>query len=192
MKLEKRADAEMSGETKENKSEETPKSRDRYGRSVIAYIAVLFSVVIMLILLSYFMQQRNSATINSITQQHKEFSAQALENIENLQNKNQELLLKEQQNEETIESLNARIAELEEDISAAAEELETEKEAAEGKYKGLEDKYRALGALIRVEQALLNEDEAAAKQYLLEMEPYKGALDEEWLKVYNDLAKKLS
>ena len=61
---------------------EKPESRKKSEQSVIVYITILFSVVFLLILLSYFMHQReNETTISNLQGEHIEFR-QEIERIE--------------------------------------------------------------------------------------------------------------
>lgn len=91
--------------------------KKKHTNSVFTYIAILFAVALFLLLLSYFMQQRNTAQMIEGLQS----SATAMENIEILQQRNIELekqvdTLTEQRNEyETqVETLSAQVAEKDE------------------------------------------------------------------------------
>ena len=144
MKLQKRGDEEMPGE-QQQKDQPAPKKKTQ--ESVLIYMALLFTVAFLLILLSYFIQERrNNDTISSLTEQHGEFTMQAMENIEALQNKNLEL---QQENDalnekidalteendalgEKVGELESKIDRLKEDWNAAIESVETsEKEKVE-------------------------------------------------------------
>ena len=61
--------------------------------SVIVYTTILFAVALALILLSYAMQKNTNSAISSMSARHGEFSAQAMKNIEALQEENQTLRL---------------------------------------------------------------------------------------------------
>ncbi len=90
MKLERR-DGAPDGNGPEVKPEKPSGSSRKREISVIIYTTVLFAVALALILLSYAMQKRTNTAINDMSVQHGEFSAQAMRNIEELQNENQAL-----------------------------------------------------------------------------------------------------
>lgn len=97
MKLERR-DGSGQSETPKSESAESPGKSPGGSRkreiSVIIYTTVLFAVALALILLSYAMQKNTNSTISNMSAQHGEFSAQAMRNIEELQNENQTLRLR--------------------------------------------------------------------------------------------------
>lgn len=90
MKLQRRDDA-GDGQAPEIKPEKPTGSGRKREISVIIYTTVLFAVALALILLSYAMQKNANSAMSSMSAQHGEFSAQAMKNIEELQNENQEL-----------------------------------------------------------------------------------------------------
>ena len=90
MKLERR-DGAPDGNAPEVKPEKPSGNSRKREISVIIYTTVLFAVALALILLSYAMQKRTNTAINDMSVQHGEFSAQAMRNIEELQNENQAL-----------------------------------------------------------------------------------------------------
>lgn len=93
MKLERR-DAEDVGaeaETPREPATVTGKERSRREKSAILYTTLLFIVALGLIALSYFIQKRANETMDSLNEQHGQFTVQALKNIEDLQNRNLQL-----------------------------------------------------------------------------------------------------
>ena len=84
--------------------QETLKKKHRQ-TSIITYIAILFGVAFLLLLLSYFMQQRNTAEVI----QGLQSSVSALENIENLQNRNLELEKEVEALQEEEKNLNTQL-----------------------------------------------------------------------------------
>ncbi len=105
MKLERR-DGAPDGRAPEVKPEKPAGNSRKREISVIIYTTVLFAVALALILLSYAMQKRTNTAINDMSLQHGEFSAQAMRNIEELQNENQALRQKLQAVEILAAALN--------------------------------------------------------------------------------------
>lgn len=104
MTLHKRSDAD---EQDVKPLEEKPRTRKQSQESVIIYIVVLFTAVFLLIMLSYFMHQRQSeAAISDLTDEHTEYRLRTEESIAELQADNQRLRAE-------LDAANARIAELE-------------------------------------------------------------------------------
>ena len=92
---------------------EKPKSHKKSQESVIIYIVVLFTIVFLLILLSYFMHQRESEdTITSLNEEHIEFREQAQSEIGRLTEENEQLRQRLSEAEEEINALKSEINEL--------------------------------------------------------------------------------
>lgn len=148
----------------------------------------MFGVFVLLILLSYFIQQRNSSkTISSITEQHGKFSTQALENIEALQNKNIELV-------EELGIAKTRIEELEKENGKARQQYtddlrETEKKL-KAEYNGLTSKMQALEYLIDAEIALRQGDNAAAIEKIRLLESVAASLDDAYREEFESLRER--
>ncbi|MBQ4381586.1 MAG: hypothetical protein II794_02475 [Oscillospiraceae bacterium] len=86
---------------------ETNSSRKATQSGVILYITILFTVVFLLILLSYFMHSRQSEnTITELQEDHAEFRRSAEEEIERLTDENRRL-------QELLTQAQDRIKELE-------------------------------------------------------------------------------
>lgn len=104
MTLHKRSDADEQDVTP---LEEKPRTKKQSQESVIIYLVVLFTAVFLLIMLSYFMHQRQSeAAISDLTDEHTEYRLRTEESIAELQADNQRLRAE-------LDAANARIAELE-------------------------------------------------------------------------------
>ena len=111
------------------------KPEKRY--SILVYVVILFAVMLLLITLSYFIQQRNNKeALESLSQNHSEFSLSALEKIENLQTSNLELTEKVENYEDEIKDLKEKLAEAEAKNSAGNDN--------EAKLAELEKKYNKL------------------------------------------------
>lgn len=114
----KRRDAEVQTDPQNPETAQNPpkpeKKQKKY--SVAIYVSVMFVFVVLLIVLSYLIQQRDTQrTISDITEQHSDFSIEALRNIDALQKDNISL-------RSEVETLEEEIAVLQESI----DEHETE------------------------------------------------------------------
>lgn len=106
-----------------------PKSRKKSQQSVIVYVTLLFTFACLLVLLSYFMQQRkNEDAMSDLTEQHTQFTAQAQQNIENLQNMNIDLQTQLEEAQEKIQELESKVDELNAENESVKAELEEAKE----------------------------------------------------------------
>lgn len=99
--------------------------KEKQNHSVFTYIAILFAVAFFLLLLSYFMQQRNTAQMIEGLRS----SATAMENIDMLQRRNMELdqetdTLKEQLNEakQQVNALTGQVADKEKEAETARQQ----------------------------------------------------------------------
>ena len=161
-------------------AEEQPqKKRPKY--SVTLYVTIMFVVVILLILLSYFIQQRNSKTIQDLTTQHSEFSIEALQNIENLQNQNIELM-------ERVEELEKELSDVREDW---AEDVKQVEDQLKEDYNTILLQYKAMCDLVDLEMALEDGNKTLAKEKANAIEAVKDLLSQEYLERYEALAKKI-
>ena len=69
----------------------TEESKKKY--SVGGYVILLFAVVLVLVVMSYFVQQRNhTITLDSLLEQQDNVTSQAFANIEKLQDSNVQLM----------------------------------------------------------------------------------------------------
>lgn len=173
---------------------EAPKSRQKTQESVIIYIAILFTVAFLLILLSHFMQQRRSEdTINSLTQSHNQFSSQALANIEELQNQNLALKTETEDLRDQLDDKDAEIEELEEQIAQLRLDWAAEVKSVTDQFKTdinrEAQKAMAIEAIYSAREKLTAGDVAGAKSELLQAEHYKSQLDESWLEKYEKLSQ---
>jgi predicted PurR-regulated permease PerM len=113
--MKKRADDLSDTESISNIQDKGLKARSK--KSVIIYMTTLFMAVVLFILLSYFIQQRNNTEINALN----EMNTTAEQNIENLQDSNVQL-------QSENESYKQKIAELESQVTALESELSTMKQ----------------------------------------------------------------
>lgn len=186
LNIHRRGDEELP--TESAVQEEKPSdARKRSEKSVMVYVVTLFAVVLLLLFLSYFIQQRrNSATITDITEQHSAFSTQALQDIEELQNKNLQLT-------EDLSTAEDKADTLEKELSSVRAELQAEKDSAES---AKEDGRKKLVALENLALAMLadkadDEESAKAALSVIEKEHLKEYLDGHWAEDYENLHEKL-
>ena len=165
-----------SGSAPENsEAKETKQPQKNY--SVSIYVSVFFVAVIVVILISYFGHSKTtSETINSLTAQHDKFSMQALENIEELQNRNIQLA-------EEKEELEDRLEELEEENLRLANLMKKVEDGEENGYNVLIDNETAAG-LLDVRLLLDAGDEAAAREAF---EKIDGEAAEKYIEEYERL-----
>lgn len=192
MKLERRNTPEecVEEETQEPKEEKrTEKSAKRKEISVIVYTSILFFVALILILLSYFIQQ---SKLNEVTEQHGEFSTLAMQNIDALQQENQSLEAELRTTQEELkrakadletaqtaqEQMAAEIAGLEQGNEAANLELESTKAELETQRR----KTEAISLLASLLSAPEGTDTSSITEQL---EALKEYLDGAYLDIYN-------
>ena len=187
MKFERRGDItpeeqqqmeKLEQEEQQQEQEKPEKVMKKRQKSVLMYMSLLFIVALGLVVLSYFVQQRRAdSQISDLNQQHSEFSIQALENIEEMQNNN---LALQQELDELEDRLTDMQAQQEAENQTHSQELADLEEA----YTELSNKYRALEALYNMRAAIEAGDaqEAAAQGEILR--PLKESLEEEQLQDY--------
>lgn len=114
--MNKRSDA-LAETGSENKQKEHI-SRAQSKRSVYIYIGVLFVIVLLFILLSYFIEQRNNSELSTLNEKN----ATAQQNIENLQTLNLQLQAENETYKSQVSALEEQIDALEERIKKIQEE----------------------------------------------------------------------
>lgn len=131
--------------------EQKPKTKKQSQESVIVYVTILFTVAFLLVLLSYFMQQRkNEDALSDLTEAHSQFTIQAQQNIENLQNNNIELQNELNSAKEEIEKLEdekASLTEENDDLKSQLEEAKTLEETLRNSRSAIEDLFSLLDAI---------------------------------------------
>ena len=161
-------------------AEQAKKKKVSETYSVPFYVTIMFAVFIVLILLSYMISQRNSKeVISNLSTEHSRVQAQALENIEQLQDKNLELT-------EKIGEYEERISQLEEENASLTKQA-GETEAAQEKLTEQEKKTSALRALFEYEQALRSGTDSKITSTSIKVEAQKVWLDAEMLDYYVSL-----
>jgi len=180
---------------------ETPKSKQKTQESVIIYIAILFTVAFLLILLSYFMQQRRSEdTISTLTQTHNQFSSQALENIEELQNKNLALQEETETLQDQLDDKDTEISELEGKIADLEAQIAQLRLDWAADVKSVTDQFKvdvnreaqrsmAVEAMYTAREKLAEGDISGAKSEFLQAEHYKSLLDKDLLEKFEKLSQ---
>lgn len=134
--------------------------------ALLRYMAILFAVAFLLVLLSYFIQVRNArSTISELNQT----SASALQNAEKLQQTNRELT------DENYDLKN-QLDDLQEQLTAAQDALKTQEESLGDEAR--EQVQQAYDLLRSAEVAAEKGDEAALQQALTELKPLEPMLSE--------------
>lgn len=108
--MNKKADDTTATVTDTAELENSRKANSR--KSVYIYIATLFLIVLLFILLSYFIQQRNNSALHTLNEKN----ATAQQNIVNLQTMNLQLQSENEAYKEQITELEAQISGLEEKV----------------------------------------------------------------------------
>ena len=172
--------------------EKNPKVLKKREISVFIYTTVLFVVALLLILITYFIQEHRNSALADLTTQHGELTAQVLQNIEELQSRNEKLQDELDQKEDDLEAL-------QEDLDAANRSIETmlaeqagleqaneaaklEKEALEKDLQTQRNKTEALGLLAALLSSTEGDDVSGI---LAQLEVQKANLDTAYLNIYN-------
>lgn len=111
--------------------------KEKSRKAVYIYIATLFGVVLIFILLSYFVQLRNNSEISTLYEKN----ATAQQNIENLQSTNLQLQTDNDSYKEKISELQDQINDLKLQWES---DVQTIMEQDKAKYNELLSKYNAL------------------------------------------------
>jgi predicted nucleic acid-binding Zn-ribbon protein len=183
MKLEKRGDVDQQQEPipKAEPEPVEPKTMKKRQTAVLVYVAILFIVALGLVVLSYFIQQRRTNdTINNINAQHSEFSIQALQNIEDLQNKNIDLQNQLEEDEDTIAELNKKVQELQDENESIENTRKQENET-------LGNKVIAFERLIDLINVKDSEDTEQVNKALKSAEEFAQYLDGTYTQIYVEI-----
>ena len=157
-------------------------------KSVTIYISILFAAVLILILISYFIQQRNSAkAISDLTQSHSQFSSQAMENIEELQDANLAYAVQ-------VQELQDQVEELQQELTAAQEETASAQEKNDALTERLNEtslQYDTLCALLEMQAAVEAGDNETALAKSRIVEAAVSYLSDEHTALYEELLKEI-
>lgn len=137
--MNKKADSPSKPQTKKPDGDDKQghAKKEKSKKAVYIYIATLFGVVLISILLSYFVQLRNNSEISSLYEKN----ATAQQNIENLQNANLQLQKDNDSYKEMVAALSDQINEMKQQLQSDVQAV-TEQDKA--KYNELVSKYNAL------------------------------------------------
>lgn len=143
------------------------------GRSVFAYLAVLFGVAFLLLLFSYLMQQRDNQEITGTLSQLRE-SMGSIESIDQLVEENRQL-------REEIEGLKEQVASLEEEYEREKQvrrdyevELDGVTDALDNVHTNLHQVTTAMGLFWQIDEAYVAEDFDLCKELVAQMEELVG------------------
>jgi len=183
--MKKRSDEtpEIVQDTQENSKKLKKDSKN----AALVYSIVLFVFVMIIMTLSYFIQQRhNNATISDLTEQHSEFSIQALENIEDLQQRNRAL-------EASLEDAEDRVMKLEAELEQAkldwAEDVQNVEDTLKTDVNEAIRQRDAVQKLLDLYAAVESGGDASAA--LEAAEPYAGYFDGAYAELYESLKQRL-
>jgi len=158
-------------EDEEEPLEETPPLSERKKNALLRYMAILFGVAFLLVLLSFLIQLRDTReTISDLNQTN----ASALQNAGRLQDENQRLQKENGELRDNVEALRRELAQSQDDAARAEEahrETLAEKEAMQQEMAG---QTRARTMLYEAAQAWLSGDRERCETLL-------GRLDSEQL-----------
>lgn len=185
-------DMPLEKEKPEKQEEVNPKNIKKKEFSVILYTTILFFVALILILLSYFMQEHTNSKITNLSQQHGEITAQAMQNIEDLQLRNQELMRSLDQAEDKLDEAQTELETTNQKLEAMMAEQAGMEQANEASQQEIENlkaelqeqrgKTEAIGLLA----ALLSAPEGTDVSTIIEqLETKKVNLDAAYLNIYN-------
>jgi uroporphyrin-3 C-methyltransferase len=198
----------------EPNEEPEKKGTAKHRNALLVYVSVLFGVAFLLILLSFFIQLRNS---NETISQLSQSSATAMTSVENLQNTNQALQNEKKELEAQLEDLEAQLEQAQADLAdvqsqldtqtaaltkekeatqALSDELETETARADAQttqVEALTEKARAYELLIQAENYFRSGYYSAAQEVLdtMEEENLAGLLDQQAKVLYSSLPDRI-
>ena len=163
--------------TAEQMTQEPPKPplSDKKRNALLRYMAVLFGVAFLLVLLSFLIQMRDSReTISDLHQSN----TSALENAVRLQEENQVLASANQELEAQIDAYEADLEAARQEASGLSEEnAQLELKLAEAQQTDA-DRQSAYDLLLQAQQAAADGDPAALEALLTQLEPVETLLSE--------------
>ena len=161
--------AKTQEETEAPEEEKSTPSSPLGGRSVFAYLAVLFGVAFLLLLFAYLMQQRDSAEIMGNLSQLRE-SMGSIQSIDELTEENRAL-------REEIEGLKEQVASLEEENEREKKirsdyevELDSVTDALDNVQHNLHQVSTAMGLFWQIDEAYVAEDFDLCRELVAQME----------------------
>ena len=153
--------AESQEETEAPEEEKSTPSSPLGGRSVFAYLAVLFGAAFLLLLFAYLMQQRDSAEIMGNLSDLRA-SMGSIQSIDELTEENRQLREEKDSLQARLDELEKQVGELEEKL-AESDELSAERFAAiKGAYQIIE----SFDSLAALRQLYADGDIEGAKELL--------------------------
>ena len=178
----------------EHNQNQTKQTRSK--NALLRYVAVLFAVAFLLVLLSYLVQMRN---MNTTVSELNQTSSSALTNAQMLQSMNQQLMQEnealrleldelKQQLDQTEDSLTAEQTQSDMTVQALQQELAALESAmtdAEAQHSAVLSAYELLSKAASAANA---NDLVALRSYMAELEPSAGLLGTQATRLYNALA----
>ena len=174
----------MNEET-QNLGPEKPGLDDKKRNALLRYLAILFAVAFIMVLISMAMELRNSsAAVKELNQS----SVSALQKAELLQDTNRQLEKDKSHLEGRSEELEKQLADAELELAVSEEPVQTQKDELEA----LQEQAEALRQESEARQKayeLLLQAKAGSAGAMLELNNYKAYLGETALKEYENLIK---
>lgn len=134
------------------------------GRSVFAYLAVLFGVAFLLLLFAYLMQQRDSQEITANLSQLRE-SMDSIQSIDQLTEENRQL----REEKEALEGETARLKEEQDKLNEQLDRLHDQWYEAAAHSSNLEKELHTWMRLWNLEENFLAEDYETCAQFFREL-----------------------
>lgn len=190
--LEEKPEADPTPEPEQHE-EKKPLSEARK-RALISYIAILFGVAFVLVLLSMLIQQRDSR--DTITQLNQNASS-ALDKAEQLQDQNRILAEKNLDLENRLRTTQSDLKELQEEadqMEQRLQDLQTSFQTSQNQLRELEtdatqqrQKIQAYELLLQAQTALNQEDTDGFLAAMAELKPLAELLDTQGAALYGEL-----
>lgn len=178
---------DQSWDYQDQDEEEVSPLSNKKKNALVRYMAILFGVAFLLVLLSFLIQMRDSReTISDLSQAN----SSALQNAGRLQEDNQKLIQDKEALLQQVAALETQLRETEESVERAeAARRETLNELA-AVQKTLADQTRANGGLLEAAQDWLNGDREKCAANLNKLD--RSELDETGQALYSQLRKALT
>lgn len=166
----------------QDSEEELSLLSEKKKNALVRYMAILFGVAFLLVLLSFLIQLRDSReTISDLSQAN----SSALQNAGKLQEDNQKLIQDNEALQQRVESMETQLQKAEESVKQAeAARRETLSELSDVQ-KTLADQTRANGRLFEAAQDWMNGERASCNAHLEKLN--RGELDEAGQAFYDQL-----
>lgn len=192
--LEEKPEAEADSAPESEQHEEKKPLSEARKRALLSYIAILFGVAFVLVLLSMLIQQRDSR--DTITQLNQNASS-ALDKAEQLQDQNRILAEQNLELENRLRTTQSDLKELQEEsdqMEQRLQDLQTSFQTSQNQLRELEtdatqqkQKTKAYELLLTAQTALNQEDTDGFLAAMAELKPLADLLDTQGAALYGEL-----